>query len=117
MPGVYLGAILLSLTGIVLLDARFGLALPRHPARTLAATAAGTAFFLAWDLIGISAGVFVQGDSPLYLGIDLAPHLPLEELAFLVFLSYLALVCWRAAMRVIEGRTRPVGDSDGAERT
>ena len=61
----------------------------------------GTAFFLAWDAVGIATGVFLKGDSPLFVGIDLAPELPLEEPVFLVFLCYLALVVWSAVMRLL----------------
>ncbi|MCR2818512.1 lycopene cyclase domain-containing protein [Microbacterium sp. zg.Y1090] len=100
MPGLYLLAILLSAAGIAALDARFRLAWWHAPGRTAAAVAIGAAFFLAWDAVAIVQGVFVKGDSPLLLGIDLAPHLPLEEPVFLAFLSYLALVCFRGAQRL-----------------
>lgn len=99
MPGMYLAAILISATGIGILDARFRLALWRDTIATLAAVAAGVVFFLSWDAVGIVTGVFVKGDSPLFIGVDLAPHLPLEEVFFLAFLSYLSLVVWSAAMR------------------
>ena len=59
----------------------------RSPAGSLLAVAAGTVFFLAWDAVGIAAGVFVKGDSLLLLGVDLAPQLPLEEPFFLAFLA------------------------------
>ena len=104
MPGLYLLAILLSATGIALLDARFRLAAPVAPARTAIAVAVGTAFFLAWDAVGIVTGVFVKGGSPLLLGVDLAPHLPLEEPVFLAFLCYLAVVAYAAALRRIGRR-------------
>lgn len=111
MPGLYLLALLVSLGGVALLDHRFGLALWRSPRTTLITTAVGTVFFLAWDAIGIATGVFVKGDSSLLLGIDLAPHLPLEEPVFLVFLSYLALVLFGAAARLIPApRERDVPD-------
>ena len=99
MPGLYLAAILVSAAGIALLDARFRLAFPVAPGRTALAVAAGLLFFLAWDVVGITTGVFVKGESPLYVGLDLAPHLPLEEVVFLTFLSYLAVVVWAAALR------------------
>ncbi|GAA1849321.1 lycopene cyclase domain-containing protein [Microbacterium koreense] len=92
MPGLYLAAILVSTAGVAALDARFRLAAWRHPNRTLIAVMVGTVFFLAWDAAGIALGVFVKGDSPALLGVDLAPHLPLEEPFFLAFLCYLALV-------------------------
>ena len=106
MPGSYLAAILVSAGGVVILDARWRLAAWRDPARTAAAVAIGTLFFLAWDVVGIATGVFVKGDSPLLLGIDLAPQLPLEEPLFLAFLSYLALVTWAGAERALGRRRR-----------
>lgn len=92
VPGLYLAAILVSTAGVAALDARFRLAAWQHPTRTLVAVAIGTLFFLAWDAAGIALGIFVKGDSPALVGIDLAPHLPLEEPFFLAFLCYLALV-------------------------
>ena len=104
MPGLYLAAILASTLGVLLLDRRWRLAAWAAPGRALAAVSIGTAFFLIWDAAGIAAGVFVKGDSPLLLGVDLAPHLPLEEPVFLAFLSYLALVAWAGAQRLLERR-------------
>jgi lycopene cyclase domain-containing protein len=106
VPGLYLAAILVSAAGVALLDRRFGLAAWHAPGRTAAAIGIGTAFFLAWDAVGIATGVFVKGDSPLLIGLDLAPHLPVEEPFFLAFLCYLALVLHAAAVRLIERRTR-----------
>jgi len=106
VPGIYLGAILFSLAGMIAIDLKCGLALRTAPRRTAAAVALGTAFFLLWDGVGIVTGVFVKGDSPLFVGIDVAPHLPLEEIFFLIFLSYLAIVLWSA----FERRPRRVDD-------
>lgn len=100
MPGLYLLALLVSAAGVATLDVRFRLVMPVRPVPALVAIVIGTAFFVAWDLVGIGAGVFVRGDSPLLLGIDLAPHLPVEEPVFLAFLCYLALVLHAAAGRV-----------------
>ena len=105
MPGLYLLAIVVSADCLVLLDVRFRLAFWRAPVRSAVAVGAGTAFFLVWDLVGIAAGVFVKGDSPLYTGWDLAPHLPVEEVAFLAFLSYLTIIVWSALRRTV-GRHR-----------
>ena len=104
MPGLYLAAILFSALGVLLIDRRWRLAAWQAPARTALAVGIGTAFFLAWDAVGIATGVFVKGDSALLLGVDLAPHLPLEEPVFLAFLSYLALVAWSGALRLTERR-------------
>ncbi|GAB2702937.1 lycopene cyclase domain-containing protein [Microbacterium marinum] len=100
MPGLYLLFLVLSAAGIAALDLRFRLVMPVRPGRAWAAIALGTAFFVLWDLVGIATGVFVRGESPLLLGIDLAPHLPVEEPVFLAFLCYLALVLHAAAGRV-----------------
>lgn len=104
MPGAYLLAILVSAAGIALLDARFTLAMWRAPWRSAAAVAVGTAFLLTWDAVGIATGVFVKGTSPLYVGWDLAPQLPVEEPVFLAFLCYLALVVHAAALRFLRRR-------------
>jgi lycopene cyclase domain-containing protein len=104
VPGIYLLAILVSAAGIAVIDARFRLAAWRAPLRTALAVAAGVVFFLAWDAVGIATGVFLKGDSPAFTGIDIAPQLPLEELFFLTFLSYLSLVVWSAALRLLSSR-------------
>lgn len=107
MPGLYLLALLVSAAGVAALDVRFRLAAAVAPARTVVAVAIGTAFFLLWDVVGITYGVFVRGDSPLLLGVDLAPHLPLEEIVFLAFLSYLALVVYGAALGALGRKGAP----------
>lgn len=113
MPGLYLLAILASAAGILALDLRWRLAVRPAPLRTAVAVVAGTAFFLLWDAAGIALGVFVKGDSPLLLGVDLAPELPIEEPVFLAFLTYLALVAFRAAGRLLDrrGDARPEADA------
>lgn len=114
MPGAYLAAILVSAAGVAALDARFRIALWHAPVRTAIATVLGAAFLLVWDAAGIAAGVFVKGGSDLLLGIDLAPHLPLEEPVFLLFLTYLALVVHGAFQRK-RGRT-PHSAAEGRRR-
>jgi lycopene cyclase domain-containing protein len=106
VPGLYLGALIISALGIILIDVRHRLALAVAPGRTLLLIACGTAFLLVWDLVGIASGVFVRGDSPLLLGIDLAPHLPLEEPVFLAFLCHLCLVVHAIALRLRHRRRR-----------
>jgi lycopene cyclase domain-containing protein len=109
VPGLYLLAILVSAAGIGVIDARWHLVMWRSPLRSLGAVVVGTLFFLAWDAVGIATGVFVKGGSPLFVGIDLAPQLPLEEIFFLAFLCYTGLVVWAAALRVIQRR---IGSDD-----
>lgn len=112
MPGLYLLAILVSAAGILIIDARWKLAAFVAPVRTVVAVAIGVAFFLVWDAVGILTRAFVKGDSDLFVGIDLAPELPLEEPFFLAFLSYLGLVIYAGALRFIEARrTDHAGES------
>lgn len=106
MPGLYLLAIVLSFAGVTVLDLRWRLVIRYAPVRTLIAVVLGTLFFVAWDLVGIATGVFVKGDSPLLIGLEFAPHLPVEEPVFLAFLCYLALVAWAAGERLLGARAR-----------
>ena len=115
MPGIYLLAILVSAGGIAALDARWRLAAWSSPGRTAIAVGIGTAFFMIWDAVGIATGVFVKGDSPLLVGIDLAPQLPIEEPFFVAFLCYLALVTWAGALRMLARRSAQTS-TDAAER-
>ncbi|QCR20880.1 lycopene cyclase domain-containing protein [Agrococcus sp. SGAir0287] len=109
MSFAYLGALLASMGGVALLDRRWRLALWHDPRRTLAAVAASTLVLLVWDLVAISIDLFRLGESAGMTGIELAPHLPIEEPVFLVFLSYLAIVAWRGAMRVLAARRPRTG--------
>lgn len=104
MPGLYLAAILISWAGVAALDLRYRLVFRRNPRAVLVAVLLGTAFFLLWDAAGISLGIFVKGSGPALLGVDLAPHLPLEEPVFLAFFCYLSLVLFAAAARVTHRR-------------
>ncbi|MDU0347202.1 lycopene cyclase domain-containing protein [Microbacterium sp. KSW2-29] len=116
MPGIYLGAILFSLVGMMLIDLKYSLALRVAPVRTTLTVLISTSFFLAWDLVGIATGVFVKGDSPLFVGVTLAPHLPLEEVFFLLFLSYLAVVMVAVFERRAAARRRHGGGRSATHR-
>lgn len=100
----YLLALAVSAMGVGLVDARWRLSLWRDPVRTVALVALGAAFFLAWDLAGIALGVFLHVDSRWATGVLVAPQLPIEEVVFVAFLSYLTLVLHGAARRILERR-------------
>ena len=76
----------------------------------------GTVFFVAWDATCIAAGVFVRGGSPLLLGVELFPHMPVEEPVFLAFLCHLALATHAAALRRAQRRRAARRTSDGEAR-
>ena len=93
----YLAALIFSIIGTSLIDKRHGLALFVSPVATVVSVSVGVAVFLAWDLIGIELGIFFIGSAEHVSGILLAPELPLEELFFLILLSYSTLVVYRLA--------------------
>jgi len=98
MSVLYLVSLLVAIVGTGLLDWRHRLAIfGRAAGRTVAIVAAAVVFFLAWDWVGISEGVFFRGSGPWMTGVLLAPELPIEEVFFLVLLSYSTLVAYLLA--------------------
>jgi lycopene cyclase domain-containing protein len=102
---LYLAALLLSLVGISLLDFRHKLAFFGGAAlRSLIIIAAAVVFFLVWDVVGIATGVFFRGGGPWMTGVLLGPELPLEELFFLMVLTYSTLVSYLWAGKALGAR-------------
>ena len=102
----YLTALLVSLAGLATLDWRFRVAAFDQPRRALITVAVAVAVFLVWDLVGVGLGIFFIGDAPYLSGIVIAPEVPLEEVFFLVLLTYQTLLLWRAfARRVVRARS------------
>jgi lycopene cyclase domain-containing protein len=99
MGFLYLAGLLVGLSGMGVLDLRFRLFFPRGPLRAAAVLVLGIAFFLAWDLAGIGAGVFFPGGAGIVTGVLLAPGLPLEEVFFLALLCYAAMNAYGALTR------------------
>lgn len=102
MSFAYLAVLLISTAGMLVLDRRFSLFFWRDPATALLVTTVGTALFLWWDIAGIAAGIFFQGESQVVSGVVLAPELPLEEPIFLVFLVLCTMVIFTGTMRLLE---------------
>jgi len=96
---VYLGALMVSIGGLGLLDWRYRVAVFSQPRRALATLGIGVAVFLAWDIAGVGLGIFFRGDAGYMTGVQLAPEVPLEELFFLILLTYQTLLLWRALDR------------------
>lgn len=85
--------ILLGLLGcMTLVDARYKLFIFAKPVAALLALLLGTGFFVLWDVLAISQGIFLHRDSSLMTGILVAEQLPLEEIFFLLFLCYSTMV-------------------------
>jgi len=107
MSIVYLAALLGAILGTGLLDWRHKLALFGGAAlRTALVVALAVVFFLLWDVVGISEGIFFRGTGPWMTGVLLGPELPLEELVFLILLSYATLVSYLLASRYLPHKAR-----------
>lgn len=112
MSWAYAGALGFSLLGMAILDFRHGLfwgAALRSKSAGVWARTAGVHFgvwalFLLWDIFGIELDVFFRGDSPYMTGINLTPHLPMEELLFLFFLVWLTINVFVGAAKLAEWR-------------
>jgi lycopene cyclase domain-containing protein len=68
--------------------------------------AVAVVFFLAWDVVGIATGVFFRGSGPWMTGVLLGPELPLEELFFLMLLSYSTLITYLLATAALARRVK-----------
>ncbi|MBC7725164.1 MAG: lycopene cyclase domain-containing protein [Burkholderiaceae bacterium] len=107
MGALYLAALLVALTGMVVLDRRFGLFFFADGGgrRAGIVLALGVLFFLVWDLVGIGAGVFFRGETSFMTGLQVAPELPVEEVFFLTLLCYLSMNLVGAVARVVRPRS------------
>lgn len=104
MSLLYLALLLASILCLALVDARWRLFLWAEPRRATLVLLAGTAFLLVWDAVGIATGIFAREENPISTGILLAPHLPIEEPVFLLFLVQLTMVLSTGAWRILSKR-------------
>jgi lycopene cyclase domain-containing protein len=100
----YLLALLVSLTGMIVLDRKYDLFFWRSPRAAAVVLAVGVLFFLAWDVVGIALGIFYRGETGFMTGIVVAPELPLEEVFFLTFLCYLVMNASQGARMLLDRR-------------
>lgn len=96
---VYLSALVVSIAGLATLDWRYRVALFDQPRRTLITVAGAVVVFLLWDLAGVILGIFFRGDAPYMTGVLVGPEIPLEEVFFLILLSYQTLLLFVAFER------------------
>jgi lycopene cyclase domain-containing protein len=105
VTGLYLGGLLVSIAGLVILDLRVKLFLAAAPRRAAIVLAAGVVGFLLWDAAGVGLGIFFEGSTHLLVGVDLAPQIPLEELFFLILLCLSAMEAFVLAQRLLDRRS------------
>ncbi|MGH3654752.1 lycopene cyclase domain-containing protein [Glutamicibacter sp.] len=111
---IYLGILLVLLACMGLLDAKGKLFLFRHPVRGFLALGLGTGFFVLWDVLAIRQGIFLHKESELMTGIMVSEQFPLEEVFFLVFLCYCAMIAF-TGLPVLAGMLQSRG-RNAAER-
>ena len=99
MSFAYLAALLVSLAGLATLDFRYRVALFAEPVRTALTVGIAVVFFLLWDLVGVGLGIFFIGDAPYLSGLVIAPEVPVEEVFFLILLTYQTLLLYLAFSR------------------
>lgn len=95
MNWLYLTALVISFSGMVVIDRRYNLAFFKDSKRTLLTLLISVGIFIVWDVAGIALGIFYSGHSLYMSGLYLGPEFPVEELVFLTFLSYFTLVMYR----------------------
>ena len=106
MRFAYAAALLVSLLGMGILDHRHRLFVFADARRAAIVLAAGVAFFVVWDLVGVSLGIFFRGQTPYMTGWLLAPELPVEEIGFLTLLCYLTMNLYAAGVRLLDARAQ-----------
>jgi lycopene cyclase domain-containing protein len=97
--GTYLITLLLVIGSLVLMDFRWKLVLFANFAAAWRTLLCSILFFVVWDACGISLHIFYSGHSRFMLNRYLAPNFPIEEIFFLLILSYLPLLIWEYAGR------------------
>lgn len=100
----YLLALVIALTGMVVLDRKFKLFFWDSPRRATIITVVGLAFFIVWDVLGITTGIFFSGRSPFMSGLYLGPEFPVEEVLFLLLLIYSTMDVYGAAVKLLARR-------------
>ena len=95
MNWLYLSALLVSFSGMAVIDRRYSLAFFEDSKRTFLTVLVSVGVFVVWDIAGIALGIFYSGNSPYMSRLYLGPEFPIEELVFLTFLTYFTLVMYR----------------------
>ena len=91
MGWVYLTALIISLIGMIILDAKYKLFFADDWRRAFVTLIVGVVFFSIWDVAGILFHVFFRGQTVFMTGWQVLPEFPVEELFFLTFLCYLTM--------------------------
>lgn len=99
MQGFYLLGLVVAITGIAIIDWRYKLAFWHDSKRTIFTVLTAMLIFTLWDFLNIFLEIFRHGKSPYQLAFTLAPQFPIEEVFFLILLSYCALVIYNGVSK------------------
>lgn len=91
----YLIGLITAIVCLGLIDWRYKLAFFFDAKRTAVTLSMAIALFVVWDILGINQGIFFHGGSAYTLPVRLLPEFPIEELFFLLLLTYVALIIYR----------------------
>lgn len=94
MSFLYLGALFFSLSGLAYIDRTYRLIFFNDARHALKIIVFLVVFFLAWDIAGIQSDIFFSGESQYMSGIYIIEDLPIEEVFFLILLSYCPLIIY-----------------------
>lgn len=101
MRGVYAIALILSFTGLMLIDKSYKLAFFNKPKQTLKILLITLVMFIVWDVAGILSNVFFIGSNTVLLGIRVG-QFPVEEIFFLMLLNYTSLTGYLLIKRKVQ---------------
>ncbi len=95
MMFLYLIGLIVAISCLVLIDYRYTLAFFYDRRRTIMTLMTAIGLFVIWDILGINLGIFFHGGSSFSLPFRLLPEFPIEELFFLLLLTYVTLIVYR----------------------
>lgn len=96
----YLLALLISIFSIAAIDRRYKLAFWEDKVRTLSVIAISVVVFIIWDLLGIKLGIFFSGSSEYMMPYFIVNQFPVEEIFFLILLTYSTLNIYQIGRRL-----------------
>lgn len=95
----YLFALVISLLGLLIIDKGGKIAFWRDWRRSLITLSISLVLFVLLDCIAIAFGIFTHGTGPYSLPFTIVSELPVEEVVFLLLLSYCSLLVYLEAPR------------------
>lgn len=84
----------------------FGKGVYRQARRAVYAVAPVAAIFLIWDAVAIAAGIWTY-DGRYLAGVDIPPHVPIEEVLFFVVIPLCGLLTYNAVSTILGWIKRP----------